>query len=496
MEPPNESCPPPVALGQHEVLYCGDIWERTLREVGYEPEAADVNVPAYAIGAVLIIMFAGIVAGLTMAIVSLDSNNLSLLIRTGTPAERKDAGRLKWFVDRHHLTLVTLLVAQSMLNEALPICLNAIVSESTAVVLSVTAVLIFGEVLPSAIMTGPRRLALAALMSPLVYTLIILLYLISKPLAMGLDWLIGDHSGSFTPYRRDELRELINMHGASGAIAAAKSRRGNSRRAGDGAAAAPPSGSPASAASLGDYDAMDGDSERLVDSDAGDVESQRGAHVRASASAAGVGAGGSTPVVVGQPTAEAVAGRGLNSDEVAVLVAALQMSGVSAADVMTPLDRVFCLRSDDPLDSDLLDHIATHTYSRIPVIGDASGSRRVFGILLAKSLVAAVSAALKPGASTVRVRDAHLVQPLAVDRRMTAFDLLRIFQTGRAHLAFVCQDAEAFNRATSAGLEPPPSAVRACPPGQAYLCSRLLSPRPPSPNFPPRCPSHRRLWAS
>lgn len=88
---------------------------------------------------------------------------------------------------RHHLVLVTLLLANSaavrcvvvwlcglgqrscadtvlvccvLQNEALPIFLNTIVPEYVAVILSVSAVLIFGEILPSAVFTGPKQLSI------------------------------------------------------------------------------------------------------------------------------------------------------------------------------------------------------------------------------------------------------------------------------------------------------------------------------------------------
>mgnify|MGYP006902753980 CR=1 FL=1 len=45
-------------------------------------------------------------------------------------------------------------------NEALPIFLNAIVPEYIAIILSVSFVLVFGEIIPSAVFTGPKRLTI------------------------------------------------------------------------------------------------------------------------------------------------------------------------------------------------------------------------------------------------------------------------------------------------------------------------------------------------
>ena len=105
-----------------------------------------------------IVLCAGLMAGLTMGLVSLDGTYIDILSRTGTAEQRAISKKLKWFVKRHHLVLVTLLLANSLCNEALPLFLNKIVSEGIAIVLSVTLVLLFGEILPSALFTGPKQL--------------------------------------------------------------------------------------------------------------------------------------------------------------------------------------------------------------------------------------------------------------------------------------------------------------------------------------------------
>ena len=50
-----------------------------------------------------------------------------------------------------HWTLVTLLLANSLAMEALPVVLSVVLSPRAAVVVSVTAVLLVGEILPQAV---------------------------------------------------------------------------------------------------------------------------------------------------------------------------------------------------------------------------------------------------------------------------------------------------------------------------------------------------------
>lgn len=85
---------------------------------------------------------AGTVAGLTMGFVSLDPTYLEILKRTGTPEQKEQARKVAPLVNQHHLVLVTLLLANSAANEALPIFLNRVVNEYLAILISVTAVLV------------------------------------------------------------------------------------------------------------------------------------------------------------------------------------------------------------------------------------------------------------------------------------------------------------------------------------------------------------------
>ena len=49
---------------------------------------------------------------------------------------------------KHHLLLATLLLANALAMESLPLCLDRLVPSYMAVIISTSAVLIFGEVIP------------------------------------------------------------------------------------------------------------------------------------------------------------------------------------------------------------------------------------------------------------------------------------------------------------------------------------------------------------
>ena len=71
--------------------------------------------------------------------------NLQVLAKSSGPKEQKYANVILKLVSKHHLLLVTLLLANAAAVEAMPIFLNQIAGEVVAVVVSITAVLLFGE---------------------------------------------------------------------------------------------------------------------------------------------------------------------------------------------------------------------------------------------------------------------------------------------------------------------------------------------------------------
>lgn len=172
--------------------------------------------------AVTCVVCAAFAAGLTMGLVALDPMQLQITlhmdVRDCASAHEREALlldqacalRVLPLIENHHLLLVTLLLVNAGANEALPIFLDALLPSWAAILVSVTGVLIFGEIIPSAIFTGPNQLRIASALSPLVYALIALASPIAYPLALALDHLLGDgHApGAF---RRQELRAIMKM---------------------------------------------------------------------------------------------------------------------------------------------------------------------------------------------------------------------------------------------------------------------------------------------
>lgn len=80
-----------------------------------------------------------------MGLLSLDLTSLKVLASGGKPDERKHAKRIMPLIEKHHLLLVTLLLANAAAVESMPIFLDRITNPAIAIAVSVTAVLIVGE---------------------------------------------------------------------------------------------------------------------------------------------------------------------------------------------------------------------------------------------------------------------------------------------------------------------------------------------------------------
>lgn len=212
-----------------------------------EDDGGWMVVCTYILGVVICVVTAALAAGLTLGMLGLDPLMLLIKERAAVDTqERLMASKLFPIIKQRHLLLVSLLLMNSIANEAMPIFLERLVPPMVAVLLSVTLVLFFGEIIPSAIFTGPNQLKIAAQMVPLVQIVMTLLYPIAKPISSLLDWLLsnndtnnnnnsgdngdnntssstrnlnsnsnengGHHDESFNLYNRNELAALVRIH--------------------------------------------------------------------------------------------------------------------------------------------------------------------------------------------------------------------------------------------------------------------------------------------
>lgn len=266
--------------------------------------------------------------------------DIEVIKRTGSSKERRLALKVEKVIRKPHQLLVTLLLCNAGCMEALPIFLDRLLNPVAAILISVTAILIFGEVLPQAICKR-FGLQVGAHLAWFVQILMFISLPISWPFGKLLDWTLGEEKALF---RRPQLREFVTLH-AEG----------------------------------------DGDGEEGM----------------------------------------------LTNDEVQVIHGALDMAHKTADAAMTPLNKVFSISSDAPLDRDLLHRIINAGHSRVPVY-EGSDVRNIIGLILVKELLE-----FDFSSGNLLVRDCHIRDVDCLWANTPLYAVMELFRVKRRHMAVV-----------------------------------------------------------
>lgn len=91
-----------------------------------------------------------------------------------------------------HLTLCSILIVNAACMEILPILLTSLLGEMISLILSVTCIMLFGELIPQSIF-NKNGLVICGTMHWLLWIYVILTFIISKPLALLLDKMLGSN---------------------------------------------------------------------------------------------------------------------------------------------------------------------------------------------------------------------------------------------------------------------------------------------------------------
>ena len=124
------------------------------------------------------------------------------------------------------------------------------------------------------------------------------------------------------------------------------------------------------------------------------------------------------------------AGHQLNSDEVTIISAVLDLKEKSVGSIMTPMDDVFTLSADNVLDEETMDLILSQGYSRIPIHAP-DNDKDFIGMLLVKMLITYDPEDCKP------VRDFALATLPETRAETSCLDIVNFFQEGKSHMVLV-----------------------------------------------------------
>ncbi len=408
--------------------------------------------------ALVCVIVAALAAGLTMGLLSLDPLMLLIKVRAGsTQKEQDQAASLLPIVKQHHLLLVTLLLLNSIANEALPLFLEVLVSPIVAVLLSVTLVLFFGEIIPSAIFTGPNKVEIAAQMVPVVKLVMMLLWPVAYPIAKLLDLVLhDDDQGGSDAFGRGELSALVRIQYEE--RMAYKKRRKQER------AELRPATSIIDSQKhtniVDNVGALDFASIQAIKASKKMVERRQTDSLHSTMVVPPMTAGNSrdeededSVMTRDNPTRSV----SIHLDEVSMVEGALSMKTKMALDVYTPIHRMIAIPYDMLLTEQHMVDIYSSGFSRVPVFHPNRQKPKsvtaICGVLLTKQLIVVNPNENRP-LSTL-----PLSCPRCISPKMNLVNLLNLFQTGRlGHLALVCARPEVGQIALQNGKAVPEAA--------------------------------------
>ncbi|PIA14553.1 DUF21-domain-containing protein [Coemansia reversa NRRL 1564] len=155
----------------------------------------------------VLVLAGGLLAGLTLGLMSLDETNLHILATSGSEKQRQYAKRIQPIRKNGHWLLVTLLLGNTVINETLPIVMDSILGGGVmAVLVSTASIVLFGEIIPQSL-CARYGLAIGAFFAYPVRVLQYLLAPLGYPIAMLLDYVLGPDHGVI--YKKAQLKELV-----------------------------------------------------------------------------------------------------------------------------------------------------------------------------------------------------------------------------------------------------------------------------------------------
>jgi len=332
-------------------------------------------------GVLFLLILAAIMAGLTVGISSLDELKLRMVMESGTEQEKREAKRLRPLVtgNREQL-LVTIIIVNSICLEWVPTLLQRFFSETFTLIVSVTLVLIFGEIMPQ-VLCLKRPIHCGANFVWLIYILKIATWPIAKPMTMFLDCLLG-HRETKVLFTGSELTAVIDLLMSDPQLLDDRSH-------------------------VLSCDGEDQLKKPLLDKN--DPGNQS---------------------LITQQTTKLSSS--LHPDSLLIMKGALMAMDSAVAQIARPMSHVFMMQEDEVADQQNVERILDSGHSRVPI--HARDSAYVIrGILLVKRLALEYQVSESPKKFSELIH----AQPLYFDPELNILAALNQFQQGKSHMAFI-----------------------------------------------------------
>lgn len=355
-----------------------------------------------------------LMSGLLMGVMTLDPLILSIKARTAaTEGERRAARALIPFVQNKNLVLVSVVLVNCGVNEALPVFIERIIENTfIAIALSVTLVVFAGEIVPAAYFTGSDGIRSVSSLIPLLRIVIVVTSPISYPLARVMDKYFHESDERAT-FKRGEISALVRIQHEERLASKLRKKVGHEE-----------------SSFSQDYSRHCNLLEPLEC-----VMSEPEVFTMCKPEEGG-----------GTPTHEG-GNQEIDDDDITKMEGVLALKTKKVKQAYTPLSSVISITSDTILDEDKIVELYSHGYSRIPVYenhADEKDAPGIVGVLLTKQLI------LFNKEDRRRVSTLSLYQPPAISPEASIAEALNIFQAGNqkaSNMALVCVKPELANAA-------------------------------------------------
>lgn len=189
-------------------------------EINCAPEPESSWVSAIPLGfQILMIIFlicmSALFSGLTLGLMGLDRTGLEIVMEGDDPVSAANAKTIYPLRKDGNLLLCTLLLGNVAVNSLLSILLADKTGGAIGLFSSTFLIVIFGEILPQALCSR-YALAIGSRTVPIVRAIVCLVYPIAKPLALCLDYALGDELA--TTYSGAEMLKLLQIHVQEGEL--------------------------------------------------------------------------------------------------------------------------------------------------------------------------------------------------------------------------------------------------------------------------------------
>lgn len=174
-----------------------------------EVDASANKIIMVLIGDVILLSFAALFAGLTLAVMGLDTLSLEIIASSGSEPDRTYAARILPLRRKGNKLLCTLLCGTVVVNTLIAQLTDSVLKGWMATLLSTALITVGGEIVPQALMSADA-LYYGSKSAPILKFFTILFWPISKPTSMFLDVVIGSDPGQI--YSRNELKRLMMKH--------------------------------------------------------------------------------------------------------------------------------------------------------------------------------------------------------------------------------------------------------------------------------------------